>query len=73
MLELLAMRRMAVEVVAVDESGQPQRLEGNVVDVLTRDGAEYLVLRHTGAEPVSLRLDRLRTISDLAGETLWRQ
>ena len=72
-LELMAMHRHPVEVEAVDETGAPIDLRGVVVDVLTRDRAEYLSLRITGGEPVEIRLDRLRRIREPEGPVIWRQ
>jgi len=72
-LELMAMHRRPVEVEAVDESGAPSRLNGVVVDVLTHDRAEYLLLQISGIETVELRLDRLRRIREPDGPVLWRQ
>ena len=74
LLELFALRRLAVEVEAVDEQGGPTRLRGTVIDLVTRDRAEYLVLQASAEEaPVAVRLDRLRRITDRAGGVVWRQ
>jgi len=74
LLELFALRRLAVEVEAVDGQDGPIRLRGTVIDVVTRDRAEYLVLQAGAAEaPVRVRLDRLRQISDRTGGLVWRQ
>lgn len=54
--ELLAMRREAVEIIAAGESGP---VRGRVVDVVTRDGAEYLVVQEGEGGSRWLRLDRL--------------
>lgn len=54
-LQLRALRRTRVGIRVQDGSGPPEELNGVVVDVLSRDGAEYLVLEG-GRE---IRLDRL--------------
>lgn len=71
-LEVLALRRAQVRVEALDELGQAVMRTGRVVDVLTRDKAEYLRLE-TAAGVLDVRLDRLQTICDAAGDTVWRQ
>lgn len=65
-LLLLALRRREVRLAvrsaeAADEEA-PERLRGRVVDVLTRDGAEWLVLE-SGRR---IRLDRLVTVDGRA-------
>jgi transcriptional antiterminator Rof (Rho-off) len=72
-LELLAMRRAQVAVKAMDAQGGELAVEGTLVDVLTRDAAEYLVVRDAGGDERSLRLDRLHAVFGVAGELLWRQ
>ena len=72
-LELLAMRRVEVTVESEDEGGALIRIDGRVVDVLTRAGAEYLIVTDSKDEPVSLRLDRIRQISQGDGQIIWRQ
>ena len=72
-LELLAMRRARVSV-RVEAAGAELRLEAVVCDVLTRDGAEYLILRDAGGEELSVRLDRLLGVSRWRmARRLWRQ
>lgn len=71
-LELLALRRSRVRLEAVDDSGVEIACSGHVVDVLSRDGAEFLVVE-TDTERADLRLDRLRRIFDAKGELVWRQ
>ena len=73
MLELLAMRQTRVSVQSEDERGGVTRVKGKVTDIVTRDGAEYLVVRDEAENLVSLRLDRIRTIEQAGGETIWRQ
>ncbi len=63
-LELLAMHRSRVRVDALDESGAPISLDGRVADVITRAGAEYLVLDAGAAGMRSMRLDRVIAIFD---------
>lgn len=75
-LELLAMRRSRVTLVARGKGGVGVTHGGVVVDVLTRGGAEYLVLESVSgqaAEALSIRLDRLLEIRDMDGFTVWRQ
>ena len=72
-LELLAMRRARVVLRARDEVGRELTLLGVIEDVLTRSGAEYLVLRDQTACEHSIRLDRLEALFDQTGGLLWRQ
>lgn len=72
-LELLAMRRVAVTVKAVDADGAGLVLEGVVSDVVTRDRAEFLELRDLTGGTQALRLDRLLALYDADGGLLWRQ
>lgn len=60
-LELLAMRRAQVSVVYQQDDAAPRHAEGIVVDVLTRRGAEFLVLA-VGPERLAVRLDHLAAI-----------
>lgn len=70
------MRRSRVTLDARGDGGEGVTHTGVVVDVLTRSGAEYLVLEpvpgRTG-ETLSIRLDRLLEIRDVDGATVWRQ
>jgi transcriptional antiterminator Rof (Rho-off) len=61
-LELLAMRRAPVTV-RLDGAGALQVLVGDVVDLRTRDAAEFLVLQTECGEAL-VRLDRIREISE---------
>ena len=75
-LEVLAMRRSRVVLDMRDDDGTVATCAGTVIDVLTRRGAEYLVLdpgpdRPGGAR--SIRLDRLLEIRDADGLAVWRQ
>lgn len=72
-LELLAMRRTQVVAEASLPDGGVRQLRAQVRDVLTRDGAEYLVLCDQAGESISLRLDHLLGLSTPDGERLWRQ
>ena len=72
-LELLAMRHTQVVAKTKLADGGLQQLRGQVRDVLTRDGAEYLILSDQAGEPFSIRLDHLLGLSTPAGEQLWRQ
>jgi transcriptional antiterminator Rof (Rho-off) len=60
-LERLALRRVAVTVDYRADGDAGERIDGVVVDLETRDGAEHLLL-DTRDGPRRLRLDRLRGI-----------
>lgn len=72
-LELLAMRRTSVVALVREDNGAPGSVEGAVIDVHARDGAEYLVLLGGGGNQRSVRLDRLLSLSAPNGESVWRQ
>lgn len=72
-LEVLADRRAEVIAESQTASGTLEQDRGRVVDLVTRDGAEYLMLAREPAEPVALRLDRLRSLARPDGTLLWRQ
>lgn len=72
-LELLAMRRTQVVAKIKLADGGVQQLRAQVDDVLTRDGAEYLILSDQAGEWLSIRLDHLLGLSTPDGERLWRQ
>lgn len=72
-LELFAMHRARVGVRVCLESGAEQRLNGRVFDVLTKGGAEYLLLRDEEGEDHAIRLDRLLAIDPADGTPAWRQ
>ena len=72
-LELLAMRRAEVSIEAETEDSGMVKIDGTVIDVLTRSGAEYLVVERSAGESISLRLDRIRYISQDDGQVIWRQ
>ena len=63
--ELLAMHRAFVEISAVDEFANPQRLSGRVMDILTRQGAEYLIIIDAENLAHQLRLDRISSIQKI--------
>ena len=71
-LEVLALQRVRVTLVGTDEAGAEVVLTGTIVDLVTRDHAEYLVLENTAGRH-SLRLDRLDEIRDGEARVLWRQ
>jgi transcriptional antiterminator Rof (Rho-off) len=71
-LEVLALRRSRVDIECVDSDTESRVHSGRVVDILTRAGAEYLVVE-SGSQRLDLRLDRLRTIRDIDGVVLWGQ
>ena len=60
--ELLAMHRSRVRLSCTSEEGVAQTVEGKVLDVVTRNKAEYLVLEIDGMEVKSIRLDRIRRL-----------
>ena len=72
-LELLAMRRTQVVAKIKLADGGFRQLRAQVDDVLTRDGAEYLILSDQAGESLSIRLDHLQGLSTPDGERLWRQ
>ena len=75
-LEVLALGRSRVTLEARSDDGQVSTHSGTVIDVLTRSGAEFLVLDRgpdLSAEPLSIRLDRLLEIRDVDGSLVWRQ
>jgi transcriptional antiterminator Rof (Rho-off) len=73
LLERLAMRRTAVTAQADGPSGGVDILEGTVIDVTTRSGAEYLILRDAAGNRRAVRLDQLQALRDGAGKRLWRR
>jgi len=60
--ELLAMHRSRVRLSCISDDKSLQTLEGKVLDVVTREKAEYLVLETDGTEAVSIRLDRIQRL-----------
>jgi len=72
-LELLAMRRPRVSVQSKSPQGTVSVVEAIVSDVLTRDGAEYLILLGPADKELSIRLDRLLSLSAPDGRLFWRQ
>ena len=72
-LELLAMRRIEVVAEVRLADGRVQQLRAQVSDLLTRDGAEYLILCDHAGESLSIRLDHLLGLSTPDGDRLWRQ
>jgi len=58
--ELLAMRQARVSLDALLPAGAVQGLMCRVLDVRTRNGAEYLELQSAAGERFSCRLDRVR-------------
>jgi len=57
-LELLALHRVAVTIECGPDGEPNEHIEGVVVDIETRSGAEYLVVRAAGGTQ-RVRLDRL--------------
>jgi transcriptional antiterminator Rof (Rho-off) len=72
-LEVLADRRAEVVAESETAAGALERVRGRLLDLVTRDGAEYLLLGREQAESLSLRLDRLRSLARPDGTLLWRQ
>jgi Rho-binding antiterminator len=72
-LEVLASRRATVVARFVDPGGTEGTCRGQVVDLLTRDGAEHLAVRVEGGETRLLRLDRLLEMRGVDGSPVWRQ
>lgn len=72
-LELLAMRQARVVAHVMPSAGNATTLSGQVIDVVTRDGAEFLVLRVPVGEEHAIRLDRLLALFDANAAELWRQ
>lgn len=72
-LEVLALRRVAAVVDYVDAGGVSRRVAGQVIDVLTHSGAEYLEVRSACGDEHPIRLDHLRAITSPDGALLWRQ
>lgn len=60
--ELLAMHRSRVRLSCISEKEPLQTVVGKVVDVVTREKAEYLVLEVMGAETISIRLDKIQRL-----------
>ena len=60
--ELLAMHRTRVRLSYLSGAESVQTVEGQVMDVVTREKAEYLVLEIDRAEIVSVRLDKIRQL-----------
>ena len=72
-LELLAMRCVQVVAEARLADGRVRQLRAQVRDLITRDGAEYLILCDQAGESLSIRLDHLLGLSTPDGDRLWRQ
>lgn len=72
-LELLAMRRVSATVHYDDGAGGTLRSVGDIVDVFTRSGAEFLAVARDLEHRDELRLDRLLLIEGGDGDILWRQ
>ena len=72
-LELLAMHRTAATVHYDNSHGETEHCEGRIVDVLTRDRAEFLAVEDVGGRRSEFRLDLIRMIRGRDGATLWRQ
>lgn len=72
-LEVLAMRRTSVVAQFTIGEGALGSAEGAVSDVLTREGAEYLILLDQAGQELAIRLDQLQGLSATDGEAIWRQ
>jgi len=71
-LEVMAMHRTRVVLVFLDSDDARSGIEGQVVDTMIRDGAEFLVLLSQG-ERTPVRLDRIIEIRDTNDALIWRQ
>lgn len=58
--ELLAMHRSRVRLSCMSDEKPLQTVEGKVMDVVTREKAEYLLLEIEGTEVISIRLDKIK-------------
>jgi len=65
--ELLAMHRSRIKLAYHTVSGKSLQAEGRVIDVQTRDRAEYMVLDTAGQSPLAVRLDRIHSFVELDG------
>lgn len=72
-LEVLALRRQVVRALVCDADPGGRSVEGRVVDLRTRDGAEYLILQVAGDGELAVRLDRVRALFDGNGAGIWRR
>ena len=63
-LELLALRRRPVEIAYRAVDGDRASVQARVVDLRTRDGAEYLEIETSSGSAESIRLDRIVAIRD---------
>ncbi|MCG8427118.1 MAG: Rho-binding antiterminator [Chromatiales bacterium] len=59
--ELLAMHRSSVEIICSDKSTQ----KGKVIDIVTSQGAEYLVLETADGQQQRIRLDHIFEVKRL--------
>ncbi len=69
-IEVLAMRRTEVDLVALDGLDRQVILHGRVQDTSVHDGSEFLVLLCEG-ERQEVRLDRILRIDDTNGNNVW--
>lgn len=60
--ELLAMHRSRVRLSWGSDQESLETAVGRVVDVVTREKAEYLVLEVMGAGGISIRLDKIQRL-----------
>ena len=72
-LEVLADRRAEVIAECETAAGDLEQVRGRVLDLVTRNGAEYLLLGHEPADAAPLRLDRLRSLARPDGAPIWRR
>lgn len=72
-LELLAMHRTVAKIEYDNGQGVMEHCEGAIVDVLTRDRAEFLVAEDVAGQRFEFRLDLINTIRGRDGAILWRQ
>lgn len=65
--QLAVMHRERLRIDGVLGGEEVRGVEGQVVDVFTRAGAEYLALRDEQGERLEFRLDRLRRVERADG------
>ncbi len=67
------MRRARIVIECAPDAGDPRRIVGTAVDLVTRSGAEYLIVQTDDGKTVSLRLDYLRQVARTHDRPIERQ
>jgi len=67
--ELLAMHQARVRLTYVGDDAVSRTVGGRVLDVMTRDQAEYLLLAVAGEKRLSIRLDKIRSYQNEDGNS----